>query len=47
MDTGGIVASTSGLPLIIPLTTQRFSDDKPFLPGAYALGDILKKEGYQ
>lgn len=24
--TGGIVASTSGLPLIIPLTTQRFSE---------------------
>lgn len=45
--TGGIVASTSGLPLTVPLTIRCFSDDKPFLPGAYALGDILKKEGYQ
>ena len=45
--TGGIVASTSGLPLTVPLTIRRFSDDKPFLPGAYVLGDILKKEGYQ
>lgn len=45
--TGGIVASTSGIPLTVPLTTHRFSEGKPFLPKAYALGDILENEGYQ
>ena len=45
--TGGIVASSSALPLTVPLTTPRFSDETDFLPGAYSLGDVLKKEGYQ
>ncbi len=45
--TGGLVAQNSAVPLTIPITAHKFSDATPFLPGAYALGDILKKEGYQ
>lgn len=45
--TGGMVAQSSGIPLTIPITNPKFSEHTPFLPGAYALGDILAKEGYQ
>lgn len=45
--TGGLVAQSSGVPLTVPVNIKRFSDKTPFLPGVYALGDILKKEGYQ
>lgn len=44
--TGGLVAQSSGVPLTVPMNIKRFSDQTPFLPGVYALGDILKKEGY-
>lgn len=44
--TGGIVAQSSGVPLTVPFYAHRFFDQTPFLPGAYSLGDILKKEGY-
>lgn len=44
--TGGLVAQSSGVPLTVPMNIKRFSDRTSFLPGAYALGDILKKEGY-
>lgn len=44
--TGGIIAETSGIPLLVPLNTKRFKDGVPFLKGAVTLGDILKKEGY-
>lgn len=45
--TGGIVAQSSGTPLTVPFTCQRFSDHNNFLPGVYSLGDILQKEGYE
>ena len=45
--TGGLVAQSSGLPLCIPFRSGSFSEDTPFLPGAYTLGDILQKEGYE
>lgn len=45
--TGGLVAHTGGVPLCIPLDIKPFSDKTAFLPGAYTLGDILKKEGYE
>ena len=44
--TGGIIAQTSGIPLLIPLSAKRFKDDTPFLKGVTTLGDILKKDGY-
>lgn len=45
--TGGLVAHGAGVPLCIPLFALPFTEKSPFLPGAYSLGDVLKKEGYE
>lgn len=45
--TGGLVAQSSGVPLCVPLSSPVFGENTPFLPGAYTLGDVLEKEGYQ
>lgn len=45
--TGGLVAQSSGIPLCVPLNCHNFTDGAEFLPGAYALGDVLEKEGYE
>ncbi len=45
--TGGLVAQSSGVSLCVPLDCKNFSDETPFLPGAYTLGDVLEKEGYE
>ena len=45
--TGGMVAQSSGVPLCIPADFDSFTEDTPFLPGAYTLGDILQREGYE
>lgn len=45
--TGGLVAQSGGIPLCIPLDILPFTENTEFLPGAYTLGDILKKEGYE
>ena len=45
--TGGLVSQTSGVPLCVSLITDSFKEGAVFLPGAYALGDVLKKEGYE
>ena len=44
--TGGIVASTSGLPLIFSLKHKFCKDKVPFMPSVKTLGDILEKDGY-
>ena len=44
--TGGIVASTSGLPLIFSLKHKFCKDKVPFMPKVKTLGDILEKDGY-
>lgn len=44
--TGGIVAQSGGIPLLVPMNQKRFTKKTSFLPGLYALGDILAKEGY-
>lgn len=44
--TGGIVASTSGLPLIFSLKHKFCKDKVPFMPKVNTLGDILEKDGY-
>lgn len=44
--TGGIVASTSGLPLIFSLKHKFCKDKVPFMQKAKTLGDILEKDGY-
>lgn len=45
--TGGLVAHGAGVPLCIPLFALPFTEKSPFLPGAYCLGDVLAKEGYE
>lgn len=44
--TGGIVASTSGLPLIFSLKHKFCKENVPFMPKVKTLGDILEKDGY-
>lgn len=45
--TGAMVSQTCGYPLMIPLSGKNYKKEKtPFLPGAVAIGDVLKKEGY-
>lgn len=41
-----MVAQTTGLPLSVPIDSNRYYGEKPFLPGAYAIGDILAEQGY-
>lgn len=41
-----MVTQTCGIPLTIPITKSNFGVDDKFLPGAYSLGQILEKEGY-
>lgn len=43
---GAMVAQTSGLPLTIPIDGNAYEGYKEFLPGAYTLGDVLTKNGY-
>lgn len=45
--TGGLVAASSGVPLCVPLFSHSYNESTDFLPGAYTLGDILQKEGYE
>lgn len=42
----GMVASTSGIPLKIPVNGNSYTSTENFLAGAYTLGDILQEEGY-
>lgn len=43
----GMVSQTSGVPLKVSLQDHNsYAGFSSFLPGAYSLGDILKKEGY-
>jgi len=41
-----MVTQTSGIPLTIPISKSNFGNNNSFLPGAYSLGEILNKEGY-
>ncbi|OLS37813.1 LTA synthase family protein [Bacillus sp. MRMR6] len=43
---GGLVATTSGIPLKIPVNGNDYTSSDNFLGGAYTLGDILHDEGY-
>ncbi|WP_160722713.1 LTA synthase family protein [Bacillus sp. USDA818B3_A] len=43
---GAMVGTTSGIPLKIPVNGNEYTASSKFLTGAYTLGDILKKEGY-
>ena len=43
---GAIFASTSGLPLCLPIEGNSYSGYGSFAPGAYTLGDILQQQKY-
>ena len=43
---GAMVGITSGLPLKVPVNGNQYTGSSKFLAGAYTLGDVLKKEGY-
>lgn len=45
--TGGLVAQSAGVPLCVPFSGPNYKEGTEFLPGAYCLGDILEKEGYE
>ena len=42
-----LVGQSSGIPLNIPIDGNEFVTNNKFLPGAYTIGDVLKKEGYR
>lgn len=42
----GMVAQTAGIPIKIPIDGNSLGNYESFLPGAYSLGEILEKEGY-
>ncbi|MCM3763494.1 LTA synthase family protein [Neobacillus niacini] len=42
----GLISTTSGIPLKIPGHGNEYTNSDNFLAGAYTLGDILEKEGY-
>lgn len=44
--TAALVAQSAGIPLNIPIGENDFVTDNKFLPGSYAIGDILEKENY-
>lgn len=44
--TGGLVASSAGVGLTVPLSSKRFTKDAPFLSQIKSLGDILEEQGY-
>lgn len=42
----GLVATTAGIPLKIPIHGNEYTSSEQFLEGAYTLGDVLKEAGY-
>lgn len=42
-----MVAQESGIPLLFPLTKERYNEKSSFLRGCYSLGEILEKQGYE
>ena len=42
-----MVASTSGVPLKVPVDGNMYSGYGEFLPGVYSLGEVLKDNGYK
>lgn len=43
---GAMVGITAGIPLKIPVNGNHYTSSTNFLAGAYTLGDVLEKEGY-
>ena len=45
--TGAMVAFTAGVPLSLPVEVNTYDHYRDFLPGARALGDVLRDAGYR
>ncbi len=43
---GAMVTQTAGVPLIIPIDGNSMDRYSTFLPGCYAIGEVLKDQGY-
>ena len=43
---GSLVAQSAGIPLTLPIDGNSYTGYGTFLPGAYALGDVLEANGY-
>ena len=41
-----LIAQTSGIPLKLQIDTSGYSSSKESIPGAYSIGEILEKNGY-
>ena len=41
-----MISQTSGIPLTMPVTSSGFGPNGEFLPGAYSIGQVLEKAGY-
>lgn len=41
-----MVGQSAGIPLALPLLSKNYDKNSTFMPGAYTIGDVLKKEGY-
>jgi len=42
-----MVAQEAGIPLLFPLSKDKYNENSSFLSGCYTLGEILEKQGYQ
>ena len=42
-----MVAHSAGIPLTLPINSESYGKNCPFLPGAYGIGEVLQREGYQ
>ncbi len=43
---GSLVAQSAGIPLTLPIDGNSYTGYGTFLPGAYAIGDVLEANGY-
>ena len=41
-----MVAQEAGIPLLLPLSKDKYDENSSFLSGCYTLGEILEKQGY-
>ena len=42
-----MVGQEAGIPLLFPLSKDKYNENSSFLSGCYTLGEILEKQGYQ
>ena len=41
-----MVAQEAGIPLLLPMSKNKYDENSSFLSGCYTLGEILEKQGY-